>query len=57
LNYFYEKKLAKAAVVFENIYEQNHHRLTAHLFLNKSAEYITKGVPDDLTGVEVMHKK
>ncbi|MCB9277069.1 MAG: response regulator [Lewinellaceae bacterium] len=57
LQYYFDKKFAQAAVVFEKILELNPRDQTVRLFLNKAAAYITQGVPEGWTGVERMDKK
>ena len=52
LSYFFDRKFAEAAAVFNQVKKINPEDHVARLFLNKSAKYIQDGVPDGWTGVE-----
>jgi hypothetical protein len=53
---YYNRKFARASVKFQDvldIYPEDH---TAKLFLEKSAQYMVQGVPDNWDGVDVVEK-
>lgn len=54
LQQFFDKEFPQAVAIFDQILKFNAADETARLFMNKSSEYLLKGVPEDWTGVEVM---
>lgn len=57
VEYYFSKDFAKAAKNFERILNVNPDDATAQLFLNKTLNFMTSGVPEGWTGVEVMQVK
>lgn len=57
LECFFSKKFPSATVIFQDILSKNPKDSPASHFLRKAAESISKGVPEDWTGIEVMDIK
>ena len=57
MDYFFSKEFAEASLVFHNILKTNPEDMVVKMFLDKSAQYIQRGVPENWTGVEVMYVK
>ena len=54
LDQFFNREFAEAAGTFNRILKKNKNDDSARLFMNKSSEYLLKGVSDDWDGVEKM---
>ena len=54
LQQFFDREFPEATATFHKVLKVNPGDHPARLFMNKSSEYLLKGVPDDWTGVEVM---
>jgi hypothetical protein len=57
LSHYHNKSFSHASDGFQYVLESNPVDLTAKFFLENSTRYITKGVPENRTGVEEMKKK
>lgn len=57
LELFFNKSFPEATVAFQHVLEANSDDKTARLFLNKSAQMISQGVPDGWEGVDLMSGK
>ncbi len=54
LQAFFTKDFAEAAMHLKSVLQQHPDDLTAQLFYKKTGEYITRGVPENWTGVQLM---
>ena len=54
LRQFYNREFPQAVATFDGVLKINAEDQPARLFMNKSSEYLLKGVSGDWTGVEVM---
>ena len=57
LQQYFRMEFAKAAVCFENVLKQNSDDKTAKLYLERSAQFMVQGVPEDWEGLEAMENK
>jgi len=57
LVYYFDRKFTEASVCFKNVLEKNGADKTAKLYLERSAQFMVQGVPDDWEGVEAMDHK
>jgi len=57
LVYYFDRKFAEASVCFKNVLEKNAADKTAQLYLERSAQFMVQGVPDDWEGVEAVQNK
>lgn len=57
LNRYFEKEFAEAAVFFKNVLKVNPNDKTAKLYLERSAQFMVQGVPEDWEGVEAVESK
>ena len=57
LQMYHALEFASARIAFEQVLEIHSDDLTARFFLERSVSYMSSGVPDDWTGVEVMSFK
>ena len=53
---FYSRKFARASVKFQDIIDIYPEDRTSKLFLEKSAQYMVKGVPENWDGVDIVEK-
>jgi two-component system sensor histidine kinase ChiS len=54
---YYDKKFSEASVEFNQVLQKNPEDKAARIYLERSAQYMVSGVPDDWTGVETLTKK
>jgi hypothetical protein len=57
LHLYFEKEFAEAAVFFKKVLKINPQDKTAKLYLERSAQFMVQGVPEDWQGVEAMESK
>lgn len=57
ISLYYDKKFSEASVEFNQVLQKNPEDKAARIYLERSATYMVKGVPDDWTGVETLTKK
>ncbi|MCI0698767.1 adenylate/guanylate cyclase domain-containing protein [candidate division KSB1 bacterium] len=57
LNDYFEKKFAEASVCFTKVLKVNPADKTARLYLERSAQFMVQGVPEDWEGVEAVEQK
>ena len=57
LNHYFAKEFAEASVCFKNVLKTNAADKTAKLYLERSAQFMVQGVPQDWEGVEAMANK
>ena len=57
LELYYKKEFAEAAVCFKQVLKTNPDDKTAKLYLERSAQFMVQGVPDDWDGVETLEHK
>ena len=57
MDQYFNKEFAMAAVSFQQLFKKNTADLPAKLFLNRSAQLITKELEDNWKGVETMTTK
>ncbi len=57
LSLYFDKKFAEAATPFNKVLEVNPGDKTAKLYLERSAQFMVQGVPDDWEGVEAVETK
>jgi two-component system sensor histidine kinase ChiS len=57
LHYYFAKDFAEASVCFKNVLKANTADKTARLYLERSAQFMVQGVPEDWEGVEAMESK
>lgn len=57
LRHYFGRAFAEASVAFNRVLQKNPGDITAKLYLQRCAEYMVKGVPDDWQGVETMTEK
>ncbi|MGI9543768.1 MAG: response regulator, partial [Cyclobacteriaceae bacterium] len=57
LNCYYQKDFTHAAIAFQEVLDVIPTDKAAQLYLQRSAEFMVKGVPEDWTGVEAMSSK
>jgi two-component system sensor histidine kinase ChiS len=57
ISLYYDKKFSEASVEFNQVLQKNPDDKAARIYLERSATYMVKGVPDDWTGVETLTKK
>jgi len=53
---YYDQKFTKASVKFQQVLDINSEDQTARLFLEKSAQFMVQGVPDNWDGVDIVEK-
>ena len=49
---YHERKFSEASVQFNQVLQENPEDKAARIYLERSAHYMVKGVPEDWTGVE-----
>ena len=49
---YYERNFSEASVQFNQVLKENPEDKAARIYLERSAHYMVKGVPEDWTGVE-----
>lgn len=57
LCYYFTREFAEAAVMFKNVLKENPTDKTAKLYLERSAQFMVHGVPEEWQGVEAMESK
>jgi two-component system sensor histidine kinase ChiS len=57
LSLYYDKRFSEASVQFNQVLGKNAEDKAARIYLERSANYMVKGVPDDWTGIETLTKK
>jgi len=57
LLHYFAKKFVEAAGSFKKVLDANPDDKTARLYLERSAQFMVQGVPDDWQGVETMDSK
>jgi len=57
LLHYFAKDFAEASVCFKNVLKANAEDKTARLYLERSAQFMVRGVPEDWQGVEAMESK
>jgi two-component system sensor histidine kinase ChiS len=57
LHNYFAKEFAEAAVLFTNVLKVNPSDKAAQLYLERSAQFMVYGVPDDWQGVEAIENK
>jgi class 3 adenylate cyclase len=57
LHHYFAKEFAEASVCFNNVLKANAEDKTARLYLERSAQFMVRGVPEDWEGVEAMESK
>jgi two-component system sensor histidine kinase ChiS len=54
---YYERNFSEASVQFNQVLQKNPGDKAARIYLERSAHYMVKGVPEDWTGVEGLTQK
>ena len=57
LELYYNKQFSEASVQFSQVLKKNSQDKAARIYLERSANYMVQGVPDDWTGVETLLEK
>jgi adenylate cyclase len=57
LHHYFAKEFTEASVCFNNVLKVNPEDRTARLYLERSAQFMVRGVPEDWEGVEAMESK
>ena len=57
LELYYGKRFSEASVQFSQVLSKNSEDKAARIYLERSANYMVQGVPDDWTGVETLLEK
>jgi len=57
LSLYYDKKFSESSVKFNKVLQNNPRDKAARIYLERCANYMVKGVPEDWTGVEILTKK
>jgi len=57
LRLYYERNFSEASVQFNQVLQKNPGDKAARIYLERSAHYMVKGVPEDWTGVEGLTQK
>ncbi len=57
LSYYHAKQFTRASVYFKKVLKTNPLDKTAQLYLERSAQFMVEGVPDNWEGVEMMDSK
>jgi class 3 adenylate cyclase len=57
LHLYFAKDFAEASVCFKNVLKVNAEDRTARLYLQRSAQFMVQGVPEDWEGVEALDSK
>jgi class 3 adenylate cyclase len=57
LLHYFAKDFAEASVCFKNVLKANGEDKTARLYLERSAQFMVQGVPEDWEGVEAVESK
>jgi len=57
LHHYFAKDFAEASVCFKNVLKANVADKTAKLYLERSAQFMVQGVPEEWAGVEAMESK
>lgn len=57
LRLYYDRKFSESSVKFNQVLQENPEDKAARIYLERSAHYMVKGVPEDWTGVEALVKK
>ena len=57
LGLFYDRRFSEASVSFSRVLQSNPDDRAARIYLERSAQYMVKGVPDTWTGVETLNQK
>lgn len=57
LNAYFQKEFADSVVLFKKVLNANPDDKTARLYLERSAQYVVHGVPEDWEGVETFSSK
>ncbi len=57
LRLYYDKRFSEASVQFNQVLQINPEDKAARIYLERSAHYMVRGVPEDWTGVEALTKK
>ena len=57
LELYYDKQFSEASVQFNQVLKKNSQDKAARIYLERSANYMVQGVPDDWTGVETLLEK
>lgn len=57
LRLYYEKKFAESSVRFNRVIEKNPRDKAARIYLERSAGFMVRGVPDDWDGVVALNEK
>jgi len=57
LQHYFAREFAEAVVCFKNVLKANAGDKTASLYLERSAQYVVRGVPEEWEGVEAMESK
>ena len=57
LELYYSKRFSEASVQFSQVLKKNSQDKAARIYLERSANYMVRGVPDDWTGVETLLEK
>jgi len=55
--HYFAKDFAEASVCFKNVLKTNVEDKTAQLYLERSAQFIVRGMPEDWESVEAMESK
>ena len=57
LHHYFAREFIQAAACFKKVLTLNPDDKTAKLYLERSAQFMVQGVPDDWQGVETMESK
>jgi two-component system sensor histidine kinase ChiS len=57
LELYYKKEFAEAAVCFKQVRKTNPDDKTATLYLERAAQFMVRGVPEEWDGVETLEHK
>ena len=56
LRLYYERKFSESSVQFNQVLQKNPEDKAAHIYLERCANYMVRGVPEDWAGVETLTK-
>ncbi len=57
LHHYFSRKFVESALCFKQVLSVNPDDKTAQLYLERSAQFMVQGVPDDWQGIEIMDSK
>ena len=57
LQHYFSREFAEAAVFFKNVLRENSSDKAARLYLERSAQFMVQGVPDEWQGIEAIEYK